>query len=77
MVFTHIKDISLIVAQYNPVQLIIDDKLIWDDKYSDSESYNKAIEEFADKRVKELWISFTNDNNHSIIKITTQENNNG
>lgn len=71
-----IKDISLMIAQYNPVQLVIDDKFIWDDKYNDSESYNKAIEEFADKRVKELWIS-TIDDDHSVIKITTWENDNG
>lgn len=72
-----IKDISSMIAQYNPVQLVIDDNFIWDDKYNDSESYNKAIEEFADKQVKELWISFTNDNKDSLIKITTWEHDNG
>lgn len=72
-----IKDIALMVAQYNPVQLVIDDKCVWDNLYDNPEIYDQRINEFSDKRVKELWISFTNDNKDSLIKITTWENDNG
>ena len=71
-----IKDIASIILGHNPVQLVINDKCVWDDKYDDNEAYDKAIETFSDHVVKELWISIVEDH-HSIVKITTQENNNG
>ena len=72
-----VKDIAKIIAQYNPVQLVIDDNWEWDNKYNSDEAYDKVIEKFSDKNVAELWVSTLDDNNHSLIKITTWENDNG
>ena len=70
------KDVERILLGHNPVQLVIDDKCVWDDKYDDIESYNKVMTENADKLVKDLWISIIEEH-HSIVKISTWENDNG
>ena len=71
-----IKDVALIIAQYNPIQLVIDDNCVWNNLYDNPEIYDQQINEFSDKRVNELWVSFRDDS-HSIVKITTWENGDG
>lgn len=71
-----IKSIEPIILEYNPVQLVINDLCIWDDKYDDLDAYISAIERYANYIVKELWISVVEEH-HSIVKINTQENDNG
>lgn len=70
-----IEDILPIIKQYNPVQIAIDDKVCWDSNY-DTETCDKALVKFLTRQVAELWIS-TIDDNHSIIKLSTWECDNG
>lgn len=66
------RDIERIILEYNPIQLNINNKIVWDDKYDDLEAYDKIMSENADKLVKDLWISIVEEH-HSIVKITTWE----
>ena len=67
-----VQDIARILLEHNPIQLNINNKIIWDDKYDDLEAYNKIMVENADKIVSELWIT-TVEHHHSLVKLTTWE----
>lgn len=71
-----IKDIEPILLKNCPVQLTINNKVVWDDKYNDCDDYDMVIATYANHEVLELWLS-TVDHHHSLVKITTRENNNG
>jgi len=66
------KDVERILLEYSPVQLVINDKCVWDDKYDGIEAYNKIMSENADKIVEEMWISIV-EGHHSLVKIATWE----
>lgn len=70
-----IKDIEPILLKNCPVQLTIDNKVVWDDKYNDCDDYDTVIATYANYEVLELWLSTVD--HHSLVKITTRENNNG
>jgi hypothetical protein len=70
------RDIECILLEHNPIQLNINNKVVWDDEYDDLEAYGKIISENSDKIISELWIN-TVEHHHSLVKLTTWENNNG